>query len=49
MKFNEDQIDDIVNIVGVILHLSNLKFATAGGAQVANMDLLTQVRGGRLD
>ncbi|EDQ90134.1 uncharacterized protein MONBRDRAFT_7459 [Monosiga brevicollis MX1] len=43
MNFSDEQMSDIITVVAAILHLCNMKFTTAGGAQVATQAVLEQV------
>ncbi|KAJ8025311.1 Unconventional myosin-X [Holothuria leucospilota] len=43
MKFSEEQIKDVLQLLAAILHVGNLEFITAGGAQVSNGDALLVV------
>lgn len=38
MKFSDEQIADVFQLLAAILHIGNLEFITAGGAQVSNSD-----------
>ncbi|XP_071812274.1 unconventional myosin-X-like isoform X4 [Apostichopus japonicus] len=43
MKFSDEQIADVFQLLAAILHVGNLEFITAGGAQVSNSDALVVV------
>ena len=36
MELSEDQVTDILCVLGGVLYLGNITFATAGGAQVSD-------------
>ncbi|XP_030845924.1 unconventional myosin-X isoform X3 [Strongylocentrotus purpuratus] len=38
MEFTDENVHDVFHILGAILHIGNIKFITAGGAQVENMN-----------
>ncbi|XP_071955935.1 unconventional myosin-X-like isoform X3 [Antedon mediterranea] len=42
MKLNDEQVSDMFELLGAILHIGNLDFITAGGAQVSSMSVLKQ-------
>ena len=37
MKFSKEQIQDVLSLLAAILHIGNVDFITAGGAQVKDM------------
>ncbi|XP_063965090.1 unconventional myosin-X-like isoform X3 [Lytechinus pictus] len=38
MQFTDENVDDVFHLLAAILHIGNIKFITAGGAQVDNMN-----------
>ncbi|XP_070564817.1 unconventional myosin-X-like [Ptychodera flava] len=40
MKFKESDISDIFSVIAAVLHLGNMEFITAGGAQLSNRSAL---------
>lgn len=40
MKFTDEQTDSVISVLACIQHLGNVKFTQAGGAQVANTDVM---------
>ena len=38
MEFTDENVHDVFQLLAAILHLGNVRFITAGGAQVENMN-----------